>query len=598
MAKSRGSSYRIACPACQASLKAWPDQAGAAFRCPRCGTLITIPTAAEAAAPPPPPFAADDRPPSDDEYGLSRDDRPLSGQKPAYINIVCPICSTRMYATPDQVGQSLVCPDCDTNVEVTAPPVELYPESPHTRIVYEGSDEYPLRLDCGQDETPAAPGEIPAAPGRLPAEKERYVAVVCPLCHTRMHATLGEVGRKKACPDCGTLTVVPAPPKPEVKPPRRPLEFEGGEEYALRRENSPNDPRAREKDPVQIPVVCPLCQTRMHASCEQVGKTITCPDCGTPVVVLAPPASPPLEVELIEPYGMEELPSQRKPLVEELPPRAARGAGQGEAGEEIVEEFPEPPPWPMLSGVFRFVEHPDALARLLGISLAAILALLALDFSISILASLTQGIAMAARALVGTISLLLAALFALFWLVVTSAQCLGILEQSAQGHDRIESPDPVWLDWVFDLFYFVNGLALATIPGLLLAQWYEPGSPKFIAAIALSQFFLFPVVMLSMLEQGSAIHPFSGVICRAMVLAFTAWVQFYIAAAVLLGAMGLMIWPAMNWMGSLRMLVIGPVLTVGLMLYFRLLGRLGWCCTAAVRRARLEEAEGGAGASE
>jgi hypothetical protein len=46
------------------------------------------------------------------------------------------------------------------------------------------------------------------------------------------------------------------------------------------------------------------------------------------------------------------------------------------------------------------------------------------------------------------------------------------------------------------------------------------------------------------------------------------------------------------------MLVIGPVLTVGLMLYFRLLGRLGWCCTAAVRRARLEEAEGGAGASE
>ena len=52
---------------------------------------------------------------------------------------------------------------------------------------------------------------------RSPAAEQSYVAVPCSVCHTRMLATLDQVGGKLICPDCGTATVVPPPPPPRPK---------------------------------------------------------------------------------------------------------------------------------------------------------------------------------------------------------------------------------------------------------------------------------------------------------------------------------------------------------------------------------------------
>jgi DNA-directed RNA polymerase subunit RPC12/RpoP len=47
-----------------------------------------------------------------------------------------------------------------------------------------------------------------------------YIAVVCPICHARMHARWDQAGKKIVCPDCRTKVAVPFPklPEPDSQP--------------------------------------------------------------------------------------------------------------------------------------------------------------------------------------------------------------------------------------------------------------------------------------------------------------------------------------------------------------------------------------------
>ncbi len=104
-----------------------------------------------------------------------------------------------------------------------------------------------------------------------------YILVVCPVCHARMHPEASQVGKQAICPDCGTATTVCRPPEePPKKPPRSAEEIS---EYPLATEA-----RSAQKlsggGQNDVPVVCPLCHTRMLATADQVGNTIILPDAG------------------------------------------------------------------------------------------------------------------------------------------------------------------------------------------------------------------------------------------------------------------------------------------------------------------------------
>jgi DNA-directed RNA polymerase subunit RPC12/RpoP len=47
--------------------------------------------------------------------------------------------------------------------------------------------------------------------GSAPASQEEYIAVNCPVCHTRLMGMRWQIGRKIVCPDCGTRVRVPEP---------------------------------------------------------------------------------------------------------------------------------------------------------------------------------------------------------------------------------------------------------------------------------------------------------------------------------------------------------------------------------------------------
>lgn len=122
---------------------------------------------------------------------------------------------------------------------------------------------------------------------RSAAADRSYVSVTCPVCGTLIRAPEEQAGRKTTCPDCRTAVVVPRSSQPKAKRPRALSRDEG---YGLNNEWDGSGGRPRVQGPSYIPVYCPLCNTLMQATADQVGQKIACPDCGTSAAVPPPPS--------------------------------------------------------------------------------------------------------------------------------------------------------------------------------------------------------------------------------------------------------------------------------------------------------------------
>jgi hypothetical protein len=121
------------------------------------------------------------------------------------------------------------------------------------------------------------------------------IQFACPQCLSWWRTPADLAGRRWRCPRCQCVFKVP--PKTQA--------LKQGEVYSLN--------EGVEPPPIQpthfISVICRACNTRMHATVEQIGQTLTCPDCGATAVV-PPPIAPPRAVEpppvIAEVYGVHE----------------------------------------------------------------------------------------------------------------------------------------------------------------------------------------------------------------------------------------------------------------------------------------------------
>lgn len=109
------------CRICQTRLYARVQDVGKKMKCPDCHALTVIP------APPPPKKKDIPAALEGEQYELwGVDEAPLPSallaRQPKYIAISCSVCTTLMYALPNQVGHSIKCPDCGTSHIVPAPP--------------------------------------------------------------------------------------------------------------------------------------------------------------------------------------------------------------------------------------------------------------------------------------------------------------------------------------------------------------------------------------------------------------------------------------------------------------------------------------------
>jgi len=637
VAKSRGAAFGFTCPECFVKLKAWPSQVGSHQTCPSCSATIQVPPAPEPAHGPSqyePTLPAPDEQTAG-EYEIIEGDRaPPAGDG---FRVICPVCRARIDATWDEVGRTIVCPDCDTPVPVTPPadsasarsaPMKIDEQrigqygideragaADHARpspaeegfpvycslcrtMMYATADQVGRKLTCPDCQTqtvvPPPPkrrgpvdvaaqsrGEYGVGSPRQPAAAgPDVIPVVCSLCGTRMHARAKHVGRKIKCPDCGTATVVSLPKEVEAARPDETLD-----EYAVRQEpagaeSSPATPPARE-----IPVVCPLCQTRMMAAGDQTGQIMECPDCGSTVTVPKPePAARPAEDQL-DTEGDYAVGAPAE-TIERQPAKTYQESWRNERTEELVRDLEAGNTgWtlPDLYDKLGFLGDPRAMVRWVGLSVA----LMAFYATLGLGVVVASGPGGGETLFLGMAFIAVSSIFLLFWFAVASTFCLSIVEDSAAGNERIESwPDEEWSGWILDSLYVFFALAVSSLLGWVVVRWV-PGAGSWGGAIV--SFCVFPVVLLSMLEQSSMFSPFSEPIWASLWFALGSWLFFYLRAALLLGLVVIAQRAVEHLLGLFGLVPLAAFYVAAMFIYARWLGRLAAHCREVMAVEEEEE---------
>jgi hypothetical protein len=182
------------------------------------------------------------------------------------------------------------------------------------------------------------------------------------------------------------------------------------------------------------------------------------------------------------------------------------------------------------------------------------------------------------------------ALLAAFGAIVTGGACasiagihgMTILLETTAGNDRIENWPNVsfFLDWIGQLWFLFNTVVVSLFLGFgfhwLLADIL--GSRLYTVTVVV--FFAFPLLLLCTLETDSPFLPASAVVFASLGRNGIAWLAFYCQASCLLAAEAVI---AYYLTGSLEPRMAIPLIALlfaaGVMIYFRLLGRLAFYCS-------------------
>jgi len=550
--KPQGRHLRFGCPQCNARLRVRPSRAGTKQRCPQCGHQFVVPTAEQAAV----------LGRRAEEYTVYEGGDYEAHEGAAAADAVavadCPTCNTRIYAPEDQIGHEVACPDCGTKVVLARRP------EPRTAKGRPADEEaaYAIRDDVEQ------PAGSPSATDQVD------IPVHCPVCDTLLYGSPDQVGKHILCPDCYTPVEVPPPKAPAVKQPTATHGIDA--EYALQVDVDQPAPESLPQEEPPIPVVCSLCQTRMHAARDQAGEMITCPDCGTPMVVPRPETTP--KPGGGEPVGRVESRDSVKARRVGIAPGDGGAADEADGGG-IARVRRAGPRWPLVRGIVSFLWYEATWPRLIGLTFGLLVVLFPVLWSVSLMKTPVAGLANAAP-LVGAMVLLgVGGLCCTMWAVVASAFLMTIIQDTAEGSDRVEDwPEAIFADWAGDILFFFSSVCVSILPGVAFVQisgYIGPLSGLIVPASAL---LLFPVVMLSMLEGSSPLSVLSFTVLRSLFSTSWVWILFYLETAVLVAAFVFFAAQVFRSLGPWGLYLPAALSVAVLMVYCRLLGRLAWCC--------------------
>ena len=487
------------------------------------------------------------------------------------VPIICPQCQATLTVPTKSVGTTITCSECleDFKAQAAAKPTLKRASSPTspgtpTSAPVDGDEALQRLLNPNSDGSSPSRETIrlddDSAEETYPTTKKKHVlernyefSVVCMICGTRLDVNDALIGKKIKCPDCHNAIDIRTPSTDHR---RKPLQVETS---------------ATDDDDFGLSKVVDTAAT------------------SSPYHSIANELLAKAEAEVASQAPATPRP-KRAPALDALE-RAEQ------ATTEIDEqERPKLPAAPFRTGMMKFLLDPQTIARLV---------ILAIVFFV-VLAAIQAAIESAATD--DAQSHFLSVLFRMFAITIgavfatnLAVSLLGILQDTANGKDAIESwPDVNFLDWIGEAFYVFSGLFIAAFPACVLAKVLSllGASDELFWLIAiggssLGILFLFPFALVSMLESGSAIMPVSQPILRSLRLARGSWVVFTFLSGLVLGA-GLCL-------GAVRVLwrdhtlmnfVIALLWVVAFAIYFRLLGRLVWCCDEAVlaEDIRLEEA--------
>lgn len=513
--------------------------------------------------------------PKSKPLALLRDDDEESLEPPPAVDdefgFLCGVCGTRLYARPNQIGGTQRCPDCSTDVPVRRPAERA------TRIG---------RAKSRPSSTAGDPRARVADPDASSDDDEYQLAPldsdVAPPAERR--ATGAE---RRASADDDEFRVAALADESDTPP----MELVTGAADA----GSQGEPRS-EASALQgvdaneeFGFSCGVCGTRLLARKRDIGSTMECPDCGTEATVPKPLVTPrkwqPKVVD--EDYGLGPAEPQTFETVANQPANVAQQllkeavvAVRERRDANPTNVFKDAPP----SSIFSFLITPDCLLRLPLLAIMTAVAARLIHFVLY--PTIDGGAGFMAR--IGTFIILPVLCSGL--VAYGAITALGIVTDTANGQVRVTSwPSSIFmfLDWLGDTLFILNGLIVLMIPGGMLlsvaasvgaAAGETTGNTLLVLAgivVALFLHLTYPVILTSMLESASRVGFISGPILRSLKEHFECWFMLYTGTAPV--SFGMLVCLFLFSFGNMiTNLVVAPFAVGLFLMYFRLVGWAVW----------------------
>lgn len=497
--------------------------------CPRCGERVLLPSA-------------------DDDEVVDLPSTPP--EEIASVPVECKLCSSRYYALPRQIGQSLACPDCHTENIVPAPKAKkslmeaLHDDedfklsepvdTPRYQALSRDALDFERAIHSQHGLQPEQ--DLPTGPPPKPAKE-----------------TAGDDFRLEEPSPRPSVSVSSSPKLPApATVPASPDDID-----LFPEDRAPPPPRPRPAEPA----------VRLDEQDDAYDPSHTHDD-----VVLSAP------VERVEHRPVVQLPKPNPPeYSDDGSDFAASIQSMLPKGKDAIAPLPEQLARrkPFSGEAFRFLFQPAIFGRWIVLSLLIMVELWAIDMMLS-------AMAVGGYAIVGGFLIYLAAFLpGLGALLSLSMFCFTIVQDTANGEEHVVSWSELsWFSWIESTVFFAAAFFVAGLPGALLAAGFlslgaHPTMTPFLLLPSLV--LLFPPVLISMLEAGSVMEPFSMAMLRGYVPLFRFWRTFYLLSLAL-GLLGLVVVNThFGDFNAWRTLTLAPtaILCTALpLVYFRLLGRM------------------------
>ena len=376
-----------------------------------------------------------------------------------------------------------------------------------------------------------------------------------------MHVSESQIGRQIRCPDCHTKTTVKRPPQPLTSPKPK----YSGDEYQL--QAGQGQPTSKDSH-TYTKVVCRVCETKVSVRVEHIGKRVKCPDCDTANLVKPPPIKKrdfqlPNASDITLESAPPPIPSKQKEIADRL---------MAEAREQEAEKQsnnPQPTS-PVETKLLPFVFRLQILPFWIGLSVGIVGLWALVDMTNSLMANISLA------SVLGIVTLILTGIVAIMIVAIAVPQLISIVSFTSQGYDRIpywpsqDLPDRAWA-----VMFAINASTMAAAPGMLLATFLHPlGVPLW--AGLLPFLFLFPFIVMSMMESNSAFVPYSPNVREQFATHRHSCRQFYLQSCGLGAIFAFAIASAWLLNPYLGRLVFAVSFSIYAAIYAQLLGRLAW----------------------
>ncbi len=394
------------------------------------------------------------------------------------------------------------------------------------------------------------------------------IRISCPTCGGKVKVPPHATGQRFHCPRCGGDILASAELPAETSEPN--------EEQAITSAPVPDADMPRLARPLQdddFSISCQICGTRLHVGAIQVGTTIECPDCYSPVTVPPPPKrSQPWQVAKQAWHDAES--SVAGPNAIHVAAQARLDKARADMEQEAAKER-ETSPEHFTDGLLSFFSDPHALGRLAALAIWFEVAVLLFRYATGINVSEDAPTMIGQTA--SLVAMLTMAFMFLIFLFAVAACGLALVKDTSDGLGKIEHwPEINFLSWRLDVFYVFNAGVLAALPGVALGFVLAPffGNSVLVLYGAAASFgALFPPMLLSMLYSDSARAPFLKEAWGSIRVRPDPWNLTYLITSIVIIA-GVVACDFCLSSGFIAGLILATVMVALIMMYFRTIGRL------------------------